>query len=113
MNYYGTEKAEFIYFNTDRNEDEMHFIEMERDCMEPVFYVRTCCSRDWEWVFYDNATNYEMVKHVIFDVAHACEDMEEFMRELDEIFEEIFNEIVVWDECECDCENGCNHCNCK
>ena len=114
MTYYGTEKAELIYFYPNGNKDDLHFIVMERDCDESVFYVRACCNSNWEWKFYDTASNYEMVKHAIFDAGFECEAMDEMLFELDGIFEEIFDEIVIWDECEatCDCESGCNHCNC-
>lgn len=114
MIYYGTEKEEFIYFHLEDDEDDIHFIAMERDCDEPVFYVRTCCNSDWEWKFYDTASNYEMVKHAIFDLGFDCDDMDELLFELDGVFEEIFDEIVIWD-CDgtCDCESGCNHCGCK
>jgi hypothetical protein len=118
MIYYGTEKAELIYFHLDDDENDLHFILMERDYEEPVFYVRTCCNSDWEWKFYDTASNYEMVKHAIFDAGFDCENMEDYLFELDGIFEEIFNEIVIWDcdetcDATCDCETGCKHCGCK
>jgi hypothetical protein len=114
MIYYGTEKVEFIYFHLEDNEDDLHFIAMERDCDEPVFYVRTCCNNDWEWKFYDTTSNYDMVKYAIIDASFDCKDMQEYLFELDSVFEEIFDEIVIWDcEATCDCETGCNHCGCK
>lgn len=112
MTYYGTEKAELIYFYLDEDESDLHFIVIERDCDEPVFYVKTCCNNDWEWKFHDTASNYEMVKHAIFDAGFDSKNMRDFLRELDNVFEEIFEEIVIWDN-ECNCETGCNHCNCK
>ena len=111
MVYYGTEKAELIYFHEKGNENNMHFIVMEQDCDESVFYVRTCCNSDWEWKFYYNPSNYEMVKHMIMDAGFECDAMDEMLFELDGIFEEIFEEIVVWDECECN--RSCEHCDCK
>lgn len=111
MIYKGTEKAEIIYFHTETDENDCHFIMMERDGNEPVFYVRTCCNSDWEWKFHYNLSNYEMVKHTIWDVGFDSEDMEEMLWELDGIFEEIFDKIVIWDKCKCD--GGCEHCDCK
>ena len=111
MIYKGTEKAELIYFHIETDENDCHFIMMERDSDAPIFYVRTCCNSDWEWKFYYNPSNYEMVKHAIWDVGFDSEDMEEMLFELDGYFEEIFEEIVIWDECECN--GGCEHCGCK
>ena len=117
MVYYGTDKAELIYFYLDGNKDDMHFIIMEQDCDENVFYVKSCCNSNWEWKFHYTVTNYEMVKHAIFDAGFDSYDTEEMLWRLDEIFEDIFDEIVIWDECECngdcDCETGCEHCGCK
>ena len=112
MIYYGVGETETILFHAEDNADDIHFIEMHRSAVEPVFYVRTCCDEDWEWAFYDSATNYEAVKHEIIDAAFSCDNMEDVMYELDEIFEEVFGEIAVWDDCdECCCEN-CDHRDC-
>lgn len=111
MIYDGTQKVELIYFRTENDQNDVHFIAMEIDSDEPVFYVRTCCNSDWVWKFWYSPSNYEMVRHAIWDVGFDSEDMEEALWELDGYFEEIFDEIVIWDEC--DCENGCNHCGCK
>jgi hypothetical protein len=113
MIYCGTDKVELIYFHLDEDKNERHFITMEQDADENVFYVKTCCNPEWEWKFAYTAGNYEMVKHAIFDAGFDSENMENMLYELDEIFEEYFEEIVMLDECNCDCENGCNHCGCK
>ena len=114
MIYCGTEKVELIYFHLDEDENNRHFITMEQDADANVFYVRTCCDLEWEWKFAYTATHYEMVKHAIFDAGFDSEDMHDFLCNLDEIFEEIFDEIVICDCDEaCDCDNGCNHCGCK
>ena len=110
MIYYGTDKVELIYFETD-NKSERHFIAMEQASDENVFYVRTCCNPDWEWKFWYTADNYEMVKHAIWDNGFDADDMSDMLYALDEVFEEIFDKIVIWDEC--DCNGGCEHCNCK
>jgi hypothetical protein len=55
-----------------------------------------------------------MVKHAIWDAGFDADDMSDMLWALDEVFESIFDEIVIWDkECECDCDTGCEHCNCK
>lgn len=117
MNYNGTTKAELIYWHREDNKNDCHFITMEIDGDENVFYVRTCCNSDWEWKFHYTVGNYELVKHVIFDVGFDSENMADLLWNLDGIFEDIFDEIVVWDECECngncECDNGCEHCGCK
>lgn len=117
MIYNGTDKVELIWFHLDEDESERHVITMEQDCDENVFYVRTCCNPGWEWKFYYTVDNYEMVKHAIWDNGFDSEDMDEMLWNLDACFEEIFDEIVIWDECDCDgacdCETGCNHCGCK
>lgn len=111
MIYNGTAKAELIYFHRENDKEDVHFISMEIDSDEPVFYVRTCCNPDWEWKFYYNPSNYEMVRHAIWDVCFDSEDMDEALWELDGYFEEIFDEIVIWDDC--DCDGNCNCCGCN
>ena len=110
MIFAGMNKIEAIFFHLDNDKNDMHFVELERDCDEDVFYVRMCCDDEWEWKFYDNDCNYEMVKHVVMENVLVCDSMGELFEALDNDFEEIFDKIVAW---ECDCENGCNHCSCK
>ena len=115
MIYCGTENVELIYFHLDDDEYDRHCIMMERDSDENVFYVRTCCDSEWEWKFVYTMSNYEMVKHAIWDNGFDSENMHDYLFALDNIFEEIFEDIVIFDECECtcDCDAGCNHCGCK
>ena len=110
MIYCGTDKTELIYFHLDENKDELGTIVMEQDSDDNVFYVRTYCNPDWEWKFAYTASHYEMVKHAIFDAGFDSKDMNDFLFALDTIFEEYFNEIIMWD---CDCDGSCNCCNCK
>ena len=112
MIYNGTEKMELIYFHLENDESVRHFVTMEIDSDEPVFYVRTCCNDDWEWKFYYTASNYEMVRHAIFDAGLESENMAEMLWTLDAIFEEIFEDIIVWD-CDCDCDGNCENCKCE
>jgi hypothetical protein len=117
MIYNGTDKAEIIYFHNENDKRDLHFITMERDSDNHVFYVRACCNSEWEWKFHYTLANYEMVKHAIFDIGFDSENMADMLWNLDSIFEDIFDEIVVWEEHECngncECDNGCEHCGCK
>lgn len=113
MIYYGTDVTETIYMHRDNNMQDMHFVELTKSGDEPVFYVKACCNPDWSWKFFmDNVSNYEMVKHTVMDTMFECDDMNEVIEELDVQFEEIFNDIVVWDECEGNCCENCNHRDC-
>lgn len=113
MIYYGTDKIEVIWFHLDDDKKNRHYVSMERAGDENAFWVRTCCNPDWEWKFWYTSDNYEMVKHAIWDAGFDADDMNDMLCALDEVFESIFDEIVLWDECDCDCETGCEHCNCK
>ena len=117
MEYLCTEKTETIFMHDDGCSDNMHCIMITQSGEEPTFCVNCCCNAHWEWKFLmDNVSNYEMVKHVIMDTMLGCRDIGSALNALDEQFELIFNDIVVWDkdECQCDgscCEN-CNHRDC-
>ena len=108
MIFDGTMKSEALFFHLDNDKSAVHFVEMERDCEEDTFRVSVCCDDEWEWKFYDQASNYDLVKHAIFDVAFDADNMTELINGLDAVFEEYFYEIVAF-ECNCGCEN----CNCK
>ena len=110
MIFDGITKAEAFFFHTN---DERHwhsFIEMEIDDDENVFYVRSSDYDGWEWRFHYTTSNYELVKHIIFDVAFDANDMEEIIDALEKIFADVFREIVDW--CYY-CEAGCESCECK
>lgn len=113
MIFTGVTKTENIYFHDDHAR-ETHFIEMERGEEAGVFTVRACCEDEWEWRFYDTMDNYEIIKHIIFDVAIGACCIRGLLDGLDEAFEEMCSHLVAW-ECEatCDCETGCNNCNCN
>lgn len=114
MIFNGMMKSEVLFFNSEDDMHDQHFIEMERDCEEDIFTVRVCCDDEWEWKFYDKASNYELVKHAIFDIAFDSHNMIELINGLDEIFEDIFKEIVVFEhKDDCNCGGCCDHCTCK
>ena len=110
MIFNGMLKTEALFFRSENDTDNMCYIEMEKDCEEDVFYVRASHDDKWEWKFYDNTSNYELVKHAIFDIAFDSHNAKELIDGLDEIFEDTFNEIVVFD---CGCDGSCTHCTCK
>ena len=116
MVYYGTSKIEEIYIGPEECDlSDACCIEMIKDIDEPVFYVTTCCNTDWVWKFrLDGESNYEMIKHTIIDAIFECENIAELMDNLDGIFVEDFDDIVMYEEemhdelcCEC-----CNHRGC-
>ena len=114
MVYYGTHNTEGIVVHTVGDVDDVHVILLTKECDEAAFTVSACCYDDWEWKFIlTSPAHYEMVKHVIMDAAFECEDMDELINLLDEIFENEFSEIVLWEDeyDECCCEN-CNHRDC-
>ena len=115
MIFNGMLKAEVLFFHSESDANDTYFVEIGRDCEDGTLYVRSCCDDEWEWRFYDKASNYELVKHAIFDVAFDSHNMAELINGLDEVFEDIFEAIVVCDKCSasCDCETGCKHCGCK
>jgi hypothetical protein len=114
MVYYGTYNTEGIVVHLEGDADDKHIIFLTKECNEATFTVSVCCYDDWEWKFsLTSPANYEMVKHMIMDAAFECEDMDELIRVLDEIFEEGFSKIVInEDECEERCCENCNHRDC-
>ena len=113
MVYYGTERTELITFHSEHNADDMHAILLTQHCDEAVFSVNVCCDSDWEWKFtMQSPSNYEIIKHVITELAFECEDMDELIAAMDEMFEEDFAPIAMRDECENNCCEHCGHRGC-
>ncbi len=113
MVYHGTSKTETIWVGPANDLNEMHCIELTKSDDEPVFYVTACCNEDWVWAFYmDGESNYEMVKHTIIDALFECDGMGELLDMLDAIFADDFEDILVEDEDECECDECCcEYCN--
>ena len=114
MVYYGTYNTEGIVVHIKDDPDDVHVISLTKEFNEAAFTVRVCCYEDWEWKFsLTSSANYEMVKHMIMDTAFECEDMDELINMLDEIFEKMFSKIVVnEDKCDKHCCENCNHRDC-
>ena len=114
MVYCGTGITETIFIGSEEDLDNACCMDLIKAYDEPVFYVTTCCNTDWVWKFYmDGESNYEMVKHTIIDAIFECDNIIDLMDYLDAVFEEDFDDIVVYEEVhdDCCCEN-CNHRNC-
>lgn len=95
------------------NEDEFHtkFIEITRYGDEPVFSVRID-NKDEEWYWEFDCTcpsDYERVKFSIFDAIYECDDTYELACYLAEVFENGFEDILIFCKYEDMCE-GCDGC---
>lgn len=114
MVYYGTYNTEGIVVHTNGDTDDIHVIYLTKEFNEATFTVRVCCYEDWEWKFsLASPANYEMIKYTIMDAAFECEDMDELINLLDEIFEKNFSKIVAnEDKCDEHCCENCNHRDC-
>ena len=111
MVYHGTSVHEMIQFQAIGDPD-FHFIEMIKSADEPTFSVICCCEPEWYYEFYmENNSDYERVKMTIMDEVFDCQDVEELLDELNDIFEEMFEDILVEDDC--DCDDCCAHCECS
>lgn len=113
--YFGTYKSEGIMWHPDNDVDDVHIVSLTQYPHEAVCTVEICCDEDWEWKFdMTTPSNYELVKHMIMDVAFESDNMEEFVAAIDEMFEEDFAAIVVDDERECEgnCCERCGHRGC-
>ena len=98
MIYCGNYEVEVIRVHPEDNINESHYISLTTDKDSPSFSVHCCCDDEWEWTFWYSKTNYEMIKHLIFDVIFECETIDDVIDTLDEIFSEDFEEIVFYEE---------------
>ena len=116
MLYCRTYETEIIVVHPFNNPDESHFIEIEKDGSTPTFSVTCCCGEDWCWNFIYTKRNYDLIKYYIMDCIRECDDIDEVIDTLDEIFEENFMDIVCnFDEDDCafaDCDGNCDDCDC-
>ena len=108
MIFNGMMKTDAFFFRTENSDNDQCFVEMERDCEIGTFSVCISCDDEWEWRFYDRASNYELVKHAIIDIALDAKNEDDLINGMDDIFSEYFDSIVA-----CKCDNGCGNCNCK
>jgi hypothetical protein len=89
-------------------EDVAHCISLTTAAHEPKFCVTCCCNEEWMWEFYyTSKTDYERVKMCVMDMLYECNDMYQLMDLLDEVFLEVFEDMLVEEEIEC-----CGNCLC-
>lgn len=112
MVYYSNYATEGIVFHSSENVDEFYIIAMTKNIDGKTFRVEVDFDDDWNWEFEMIPGAYELVKHMIIDVAFECDNEDELLMELDTMIEEGFSEIVVHND-QCDCEEKCEHCTCK
>ena len=104
MMYRGSSFVEMIAFCPAGEPQNTHYIEMRKG--DGMFTVSYCCDPDWCYGFYmDNQSDYERVKFNIMDAIFECEDTEELLDNLNEVFQDGFADILIDDEYNNDCEN--------
>ena len=115
MVYYGSYMTEGIVFHSRENKGDLFIIALTKNPDGAVCRVEVDFDSEWYWEFEMIPGAYELVKHTIMDVAFDCDNEDDLLMELDTMFEEVFGEIVIWneEECNCDCETGCKHCGCN
>lgn len=106
MIYCGTVNTEEIIAELD--DGRYADVELIKSCERQSFVVRSNSCEDWMWEFWmDDPSVYEMARHAIINAVFECDDMDELIETLDEIFEEDFSEFVVDEE---ECDGDCDHC---
>lgn len=113
MVYYSNYATEGMVFYAKEDVDDFYIITLTKNLDGETFRVEVDFDNDWYWELEMIPGAYEMVRHMIMDVAFKCDNEDELLMELDTMFEDCFSEIVVWDNEECDCEHSCEHCTCK
>lgn len=104
MVYHGTVVSEKIAFHPAGEPSKLHYIELTKSPNEPLFWVSCCCYEDWFYEFsLESHSDYERVKFNIMDAIFECEDMDELLTCLGEVFEDGFANILIehCDDCEC------------
>ena len=110
MRYYGTCSVERIMMNPMDDLNSVHYIELEKAANGCMLLV-TCCREDtWAYAFrLNNNSDYERIKYNIMNIMFECETMSELLEVLSDVFENGFEEMLIKDECDGNCDN----CNCK
>ena len=108
MMYCGTGSFERILFH-DNDLEGTHWIDITMHKDDAVFAVTCCCDDSWEWEFYYGKSDYDLVKFTIMNAIYDCDDVDELLDALDEIFAEEFGDIAI-DEDECECDGCCGGC---
>lgn len=91
--------------------DSQHYIDLVMSKDDATFAVTCCCYDEWFYEFMYSKTDYERIKFNIVDAIFACDDMDELISVLDDIFQDGFDDIIV-DSSEClECCGDCDRCN--
>ena len=114
MIYCGSYETETIVVHPSNDPHSSHYLEITISKNEPTFYVTCCCDDEWEWKFWYDKTNYEVVKYLIMDCIIACDTMRELIDTLDATFYDECAEIVCEEaelqEGEWECDGDCDNC---
>lgn len=103
MIYCGTVKNEEIAIRLDDGRYE--YVELTLSSNTPTFLVSCDFYDGWEWEFnMDDPAVYEIVKHTIMDAVFECDDMDDMLETLDEVFETDYADFLV------ECDGACQHC---
>ena len=89
--------------------NESHYLTITKGKDTPTFSVTCCCDDEWFWEFWYTKSDYERIKFVIMKTIFECETMDELMDELDEVFWDGFEDILV--EYEYECNGDCANCD--
>ena len=114
MIYCGSYETETIVVHPSNDPHSSHYLEITISKNEPTFYVTCCCDDEWEWKFWYDKTNYEVVKYLMMDCIIACGTMRELIDTLDATFYDECAEIVCEEaelqEGEWECDGDCDNC---
>ena len=91
--------------------ESQHYIDLVMSKDEATFAVTCCCYDEWFYEFAYSKTDYEKIKFNIVDAIFACDDMDELIEALDEIFQEGFEDIIVDSSEYCECCGDCGRCD--
>lgn len=99
MTYFGTAVSECIIIHNDGDLKERHCIEMTKSANTSNFIVTCCCYDDWGYEFkITNPSDYERVKFSIMEAMLVCEDMDELLTYLGEIFVDEFADTLTHEQ---------------
>ena len=94
MVYRKTIHAEQINYCPAGESDNMHYIQIEK--WDGFFKVGFCCEPEREYVFrLKDHSDYERVKFNIMEAVFECDNSEELMDYLEDIFEDGFADILI------------------
>ena len=99
MVYYGTIVSEMIAVHPAGESSNLHYIKLTKSHDEPLFWVSCCCNEDWCYEFaLESHSDYERVKFNIMEAMFECEDVDELLTCLGEIFEDGFADILIHEQ---------------